>query len=184
MRLIGLGISFSYLGGFMQFKVGDKAVYPGHGLGRITAIETKEISGARQKFYSILLASSDMKIMVPENRMKAVGLRSIITRQTAESVLDIVRDRETSYSLVETGKNWSKRYQEYMKIVKTGDIIKTAQVFRNLLNIEEKKGLSFYERQLMLTVCKMLFDEISMVIPVTDLEKAFDFSGTLENLKQ
>ena len=168
----------------MQFKVGDKAVYPGHGLGRITSIETKEISGARQKFYSILLTSSDMKIMVPENRMKAVGLRSVITRQTAETVLDILQDRKTDYSLVTTGKNWSKKYQEYMKIIKTGNIIKTTKVFRELLNIEEKKGLSFYERQLMLTVCKMLFDEISMVMTNTELQKAFDFSGALANLKQ
>ncbi len=168
----------------MQFKVGDRAVYPGHGLGRITSIETKEISGARQKFYSILLASSDMKIMVPENRMKAVGLRSIITRQTAETVLEILQDRNRDYSLVEAGKNWSKRYQEYMKIIKTGNIIKTAQVFRELLNIEEKKGLSFYERQLMVTVCKMIFDEISMVMTTTELQKVFDFSGTLANLKQ
>lgn len=168
----------------MRFKVGDRAVYPGHGLGRITAIETKEISGARQKFYSILLSSSDMKIMVPENRMKKVGLRSVVTRQTAEAVLDIIQDRETNYSLVEMGKNWSKRYQEYMKIVKTGNTIKTAQVFRELLNIEEKKGLSFYERQLMLTVCKMIFDEISMVIPVSELQNAFDFSSALANLKQ
>ena len=168
----------------MQFKVGDKAVYPGHGLGRITSIETKEFSGARQKFYSILLTSSDMTIMVPENRMKAVGLRSIITRQKAEIVLEILQDRSSDYSLVETGKNWSKRYQEYMKIIKTGNIIKTAQVFRELLNIDEKKGLSFYERQLMVTVCKMIFDEISMIMTTTELQKVFDFSGTLANLKQ
>ena len=168
----------------MQFKVGDRAVYPGHGLGRITSIETKEISGARQKFYSILLASSDMKIMIPENRMKAVGLRSIITRQSAEAVLEIIKERNTNYSLVEAGKNWNKRYQEYMKIIKTGNIIKTAQVFRELLNIDEKKGLSFYERQLMLTVCKMIFDEISMVMAASELQKVFDFAGTLANLKQ
>ncbi|MDE0518137.1 MAG: CarD family transcriptional regulator, partial [Bdellovibrionales bacterium] len=147
----------------MQFKVGDQAVYPGHGLGKITSIETKNILGAMQKFYSILLTSSDMKIMVPENQVKAVGLRSIITRKTADTVLEILQDQETDYSLVRTGKNWSKRYQEYMKIIKTGNIVRTAQVFRELLNIEEKKGLSFYERQLMLTVCKMIFDEISMI---------------------
>ena len=168
----------------MHFKVGDKAVYPGHGLGRITSIETKEISGARQKFYSILLMNSDMKIMIPENRMKVVGLRSVITRKTAEAVLEILQDKKTNYSLVEVGKNWSKRYQEYMKIIKTGNTIKTAQVFRELLNIEDKKGLSFYERQLMLTVCKMIFDEISMVMSKTELQKAFDFTGTLANLKQ
>lgn len=168
----------------MHFKVGDRAVYPGHGLGRITSIETKEISGARQKFYSILLMNSDMKIMIPENRMKAVGVRSVITRQTAETVLEILQDKKTNYSLVEVGKNWSKRYQEYMKIIKTGNTIKTAQVFRELLNIEDKKGLSFYERQLMLTVCKMIFDEISMFMSKTELQKAFDFEGTLANLKQ
>ena len=168
----------------MQFKVGDKAVYPGHGLGRITSIETKEILGARQKFYSILLTSSDMKIMIPENRMKTVGLRSITTRKTADTVLEILQDRKTDYSLVETGKNWSKRYQEYMKIIKTGNIIRTVQVFRELLNIDEKKGLSFYERQLMLTVCKMIFDEISVIIPVTELQKVFDFTGILANFKQ
>ena len=168
----------------MHFKVGDRAVYPGHGLGQITSIETKEISGACQKFYSILFAGSDMKIMVPENRMKAVGLRSVVTRQTAETVLDIIQDREAGYSLAETGKNWSKRYQEYMKIIKTGNTIETAQVFRELLNIEEKKGLSFYERQLMLTICKMIFDEISMVMPTKELQDAFDFTGTLANLKQ
>ena len=168
----------------MQFKVGDQAVYPGHGLGKITSIETKNILGAMQKFYSILLTSSDMKIMVPENRVKAVGLRSIITRKTANTVLEILQDRETDYSLVRTGKNWSKRYQEYMKIIKTGNIVKTAQVFRELLNIEEKKGLSFYERQLMLTVCKMIFDEISMIISINELQKTFDFVGILANLKQ
>ncbi|MDE0119285.1 MAG: CarD family transcriptional regulator [Bdellovibrionales bacterium] len=168
----------------MQFKVGDKAVYPGHGLGKITSIETKEILGATQKFYSLLLTSSDMKIMVPENQVKVVGLRSIITRKTADTVLEILQDRDTDYSLVRTGKNWSKRYQEYMKIIKTGNIVRTAQVFRELLNIEEKKGLSFYERQLMLTICKMIFDEISMIISVNELQKTFDFVGILANLKQ
>lgn len=167
----------------MQFKVGDRAIYPGHGLGKITSIETKEFSGAKQKFYSILLARSEMKIMVPENRMKSVGLRSITTRQTAEEVLSILQDRTTGYCLVESGKNWSKRYQEYMKIIKTGDIIKTAQVFRELLSVEEKKGLSFYERQLMLTICKMLFDEISMIMPAEELKRAFDFAGILEHLQ-
>ena len=167
----------------MSFKVGDRAVYPGHGLGRITAIETKEIMGNRQKFYSILLTSSDMKIMVPEGRMKTAGLRSIMTRKTATAVLDVLRDKEPKQK--KRGRqNWSKRYQEYMNIVKTGDIIKTAQVFRNLLNIEERKGLSFYERQLMLNICRMLFDEMVMVMPHNELNKAFDFKSLLAELKQ
>ena len=167
----------------MSFKVGDRAVYPGHGLGRITAIETREIMGAQQRFYSILLASSDMKIMVPEGRMKSAGLRSIMTRKTAQEALDVLQDTKTKHK-GEKRRNWSKRYQEYMNIVKTGDIIKMAQVFRQLLNIEERKGLSFYERKLMLNICRMLFDEMLMVMPHNELKKAFDFEHLLSSLKQ
>ena len=71
-----------------------------------------------------------------------------------------------------------------MKIVKSGDIVKMAQVFRRLLNIEEKRGLSFYERKLMQNICRMLFDEIAMVMPVSELNKAFDFQGLLAELQQ
>ncbi len=167
----------------MAFKVGDRAVYPGHGIGKITSIEMKEISGDRQRFYSIMIANSDMKIMIPENRIKKVGVRSVITQEEAEKVLEVLKDRQAKDSIVVTGKNWSKRYQEYMKIIKTGDAFKTARILRELLNIDEKKGLSFYERQLMLTVCKMLFDEISVVINKEELQKALNFSGILSELK-
>ena len=168
----------------MQFKVGDKAVYPGHGLGKITSIETKEISGAKQKFYSILLMNSDMKIMIPENRMQKAGLRNVITRETAEKVLNILRDSSATHNMIESGRNWSKRYQEYMKVIKTGNIIKTACILRELLNIDEKKGLSFYERQLMLTICRMLFDEMATVVKKEELQEVLDFAGLLEKFKQ
>ena len=168
----------------MQFKVGDKAVYPGHGLGQITSIEIKEILGAKQKFYSILLMNSDMKIMIPENRMKKAGLRNVITRETAEKVLSILRDSSTVHNLIENGKNWSKRYQEYMKVIKTGNIIKIACVLRELLNIDEKKGLSFYEKQLMLTICRMLFDEMATVVKKEELQEVLDFARLLEKFKQ
>ena len=166
----------------MSFKVGDKAVYPGHGLGKITSIETKEISGTRQKFYSILIMNSEMKVMIPENRMKAVGIRSIVTRKEAEKVLEVLKDHNRKDCLVESGKNWSKRHQEYLKIIKTGNVFNTARILRELLDIEKKKGLSFYERQLMLTVCKMLFDEISMVVKKEELQKALDFFSILSHL--
>ena len=170
-------------GGKLSFKVGDKAIYPGHGLGKITSIETKEISGTRQKFYSIFIMNSEMKVMIPENRMKAVGIRSIITRKEAEKVLEVLKDHNRKDSLVESGKNWSKRHQEYLKIIKTGNVFNTARVLRELLNIDKKKGLSFYERQLMLTVCKMLFDEISMVVKKEELQEALDFFSILSQLK-
>ncbi len=167
----------------MDFKVGDKAVYPGHGLGKITSIETKEISGQRQKFYSLFIMNSEMKVMIPENRMKKIGIRSVITRKEAEQVLEVLKDHNCKGSLVEPGKNWSKRHQEYLRIIKTGNVFHTARILRELLNTEKSKGLSFYERQMMLTICQMLFDEISMVVEKEELKKAIDFFSLLAQLK-
>lgn len=166
----------------MDFKVGDKAFYPGYGLGRITAIETKEISGAKQKFYSILIINSAARIMIPESRMESV--RSIITHQEAMKVLELISNPGIGKSMVKPGKNWNKRYQQYIKIIKTGNIFDIARILRELLNIEKHKSLSFYEKQLMLTVCKMLFDELSLVIEKQQLQDALDFSGLLSGFKQ
>ena len=162
--------------------MGDKAFYPGYGLGSITAIETKEISGAKQKFYSILITNSDARIMIPESRIETV--RSIITRQEAIKVLELLSNPDTGKSMVEPGKNWNKRYQQYIKIIKTGNIFDIARILRELLNIEKSKNLSFYEKQLMLTVCKMLFDELSIVVEKQQLQEALDFSGLLSGFKQ
>ena len=47
------------------FKVGDKAVYPAHGVGEVTGIEKKDIGGATQVFYILKILDNGMKIMVP-----------------------------------------------------------------------------------------------------------------------
>ena len=71
----------------MEFKVGDNAVYPGHGVGIVTAIETKEILGKKHTFYSITVQETGMKIMVPQNNVSNVGLRPIISKKQADEVI-------------------------------------------------------------------------------------------------
>ena len=165
----------------MEFKVGDKAFYPGYGLGRITAIETKEILGDKQKFYSILMLSSDARIMVPEYRMESV--RSTISQSEAKKVLEVIHAPYTGKSIVKSGKNWSKKYQQYLAVIKTGNIFDIAKILQELLHIQKKKNLSFYEKQLMFTVCKMLFDELSLVVGKEKLQESFDFSSILATLQ-
>ena len=66
-----------------EFKVGDNAVYPGHGVGTVIAISTKEISGNKLDFYTIQILESGMKIMIPKNNVESVGLRPIISKEEA-----------------------------------------------------------------------------------------------------
>ena len=63
-----------------MFQIGDKAVYPGHGVGVIEAIETKQISGKELMFYILRVLDNGMTIMIPRDNAGAVGLRGVIRK--------------------------------------------------------------------------------------------------------
>ena len=98
-----------------SFMVGDNAVYPGHGVGKIKAIETKEILGSKHTFYSIEIIETGMKIMVPTNNTESVGLRPIISDLEADKVLGILRETNVKID----NQTWNRRYREYMEKIKT-----------------------------------------------------------------
>jgi CarD family transcriptional regulator len=100
----------------VTFKVGDHAVYPGHGVGRITAIETKEILGGKHMFYSLQIIETGMKIMIPRDNVMSVGLRPIISKDDANKVVEILKEKEVK---IDT-QTWNRRYREYMEKIKTG----------------------------------------------------------------
>ena len=62
-----------------QFKVGDHAVYPGHGVGRIDKIEVKEILNSKHEFYSVVILESVLKVMFPAAHINSVGLLPLIS---------------------------------------------------------------------------------------------------------
>ena len=57
----------------MQFKVGDKAVYPAQGVAEVIDIEEKDIGGSRQQFYVLRILDTDRKIMVPVKNARTVN---------------------------------------------------------------------------------------------------------------
>ena len=77
----------------MTFKIGDKAVYPAHGVGEVTAIENREISGQNQTFYILRILENGMKIMIPTNNVRQVGLREVIDRAKVAKVFEILREK-------------------------------------------------------------------------------------------
>jgi len=111
-----------------NFAIGDKAVYPGHGVAEITCIETREISGRKQNFYILKALDSGMKIMIPTSNVGTVGLREVISEDEVEEVYDILRSSEISVE----GQTWNRRYREYMEKIKTGSVFEVAEVLRDL----------------------------------------------------
>lgn len=149
-----------------MFKVGDNAVYPGHGVGQITAIETKEILGSKQTFYSILILETGMKIMIPQHNVETVGLRPIISHEEAQKVLGILKEKDVKID----NQTWNRRYREYMEKIKTGSVYEIAEVLRDLFVLKVDKELSFGERKMLDTARNLLLKELTLA---TDKEQLF-----------
>jgi len=148
----------------MMFKVGDLAVYPAHGVGRIECIESKDISGNRQEFYIMRILENDMKIMIPIQNAEAVGLRELIDDAEIPKVYSILQTKKIS---VDSG-TWNRRYREYMEKIKTGSIFELAEVLRDLYVLKEDKELSFGERKMLDTARNLLVRELSIAQGVSE----------------
>lgn len=142
-----------------MFNVGDLAVYPAHGVGKIESIETKSIGGDKQNFYIMRILENDMKIMIPIQNAETVGLRPLIDPEELSSIYDILQKKEISVN----GATWNRRYREYMEKIKTGSIYELAEVLRDLNVLKEDKELSFGERKMLDTAKTLLVKELSIV---------------------
>ena len=154
-----------------SFKVGDKAVYPAHGVGEVTAIENRSIGGMDQEFYILRILENGMKIMVPTNNVRQVGLREVISKSKVEKVFKILKEKSLS---VET-TTWNRRYREYMEKIKTGSVFEVAEVLRDLYILKIDKDLSFCELKLLDTARGLLIRELAVAKGTNedDIEKEF-----------
>lgn len=142
-----------------MFKAGDLAVYPAHGVGKIEAIESKNIGGTQQDYYIMRILENDMKIMVPVQNAESVGLRPLVGNVEIEQVYDILKTREISVN----SATWNRRYREYMEKIKTGSVFELAEVLRDLSVLKEEKELSFGERKMLDTARCLLIKELSII---------------------
>jgi CarD family transcriptional regulator len=142
----------------VSFRIGDKAVYPAHGVAEITGIESREISGSKQSFYILRILENGMRIMVPTKNVAAVGLRAVVNRSEVKEVYDILKSRELSVE----GQTWNRRYREYMEKIKTGSVFEIAEVLRDLSLLKHGKDLSFGERKMLDTARSLLVKELAV----------------------
>ena len=147
-----------------MFNVGDKIVYPMHGAGTIDAIEQKDILGEKQDYY-IIKMPGEVKVMVPTAKASSVGVRSIINKEEAGKVLEVLEANETAMS-----NNWNKRYKENMDKMKSGSIYEVADVVRNLSYKQKEKGLSTGEKKMLNNAKQILISELVLAEHATEPE--------------
>ncbi|MFV8751006.1 CarD family transcriptional regulator [Nannocystaceae bacterium ST9] len=142
----------------VEFRVGEKAVYPGYGVAEITGIEHKEISGSQHKFYVLRVLGKEMTLMVPMANVESVGLRGIIGSEQVDEVYEVLRRRGEKISTA----TWNRRHREYMEKIRTGSLIEIATVLRDLSLLRGDKDLSYGERNMLENARGLLVQELAL----------------------
>ncbi len=141
-----------------EFKIGEKVVYPAHGVGVIEDVDMRKISGADAKFYTLRIVDSDLKIMIPTAKAKSVGLRRIIGKDMVTKVYKVLREKRVEVDQA----TWNRRYREYTEKIKTGSVLEIASVLRDLFMLKGDKELSFGERKMLDTARNLLVKELAI----------------------
>ena len=159
----------------IEFKIGDKAVYPAQGVAKVVGIDTKEINGTVISFYVLKVLDSEMQILVPKDKADQVGLRAVATDEEVDEVFDILREQDVHIDK----QTWNRRYRGFMEKIKTGSLFEVAEVFRDLYRLKSTKTLSFGERRMLDTAKNLIVKELSVARNWTEqkvemeLQKAF-----------
>jgi CarD family transcriptional regulator len=150
-------------GGQLMFNLGDHVVCPGHGVGQICNVETKELNGELKSFYIIKIVTNGMKVMIPVDSKE--GVRGLTPATEIGGVFELLQDQNVKVDM----STWNRRHREYSLKVKTGSLLEIADVLRQLLLLKMTKKLSFGERKMLDQCRELLVKEISLS------------SGTAEN---
>ena len=142
----------------LEFRVGDKAVYPAQGVAEVLGVDSKEISGRPQSFYVLRILDTDMRILVPVEKAQQVGLRAVIRENEVRDVYNILREKEIHVDK----QTWNRRYRGFMEKIKTGSLFEVAEVFRDLYRLKAQKPLSFGERRMLDTARHLMIKELSI----------------------
>ena len=145
------------------YKVGQKVVYPSHGVGVVEKVEKAELDGVEEKFYYLRLFANDSTVMIPKQNLDLVGLRKLGTRKEVKDLLTLLANGD-----VDTYKDWKGRYKQNLDKMKTGDLVEVARVLKNLRLVSQKKSLSFREKKMYERARYFIVSEISHVHRVTE----------------
>jgi CarD family transcriptional regulator len=144
------------------FNPDQLVVYPAQGVGKVDAVEHRDIGGLGADFYIVSILGNNITLMVPVLTAGKVGLRPLCDRREALTVLESFQDRSTFTGHI--GQNWNRRFREYSDRLKSGRLEDVSHVVKELLLISGEKELSFGERRLLEQSMSLVTMELACVL--------------------
>jgi CarD family transcriptional regulator len=137
--------------------VGDTVVYPHHGAAVIESVEIRTVKGEDREYLVLRVAQGDLTVRVPSDNVDLVGVRDVVNADGLERVFNVLRQPYT-----EEPTNWSRRYKANLEKLASGDVIKVAEVVRDLWRRERERGLSAGEKRMLAKARQILVSELAL----------------------
>lgn len=142
----------------MGFKVGQKVVYPNHGVAIIEEIDTRDIDGRRDEFYLLRLNFNNSLVMVPTRNADEIGLRRPIGNAQCQELL-----KTLGQDFLTPPAEWKNRFREFTERMRSGDIFSVAEVLKTLTYLNQLKPLSFREKRMLDRARYLVISEMAIV---------------------
>jgi len=146
----------------VTFQVGDKVIYPNHGLGIVTRIEEKTILGTTCGFFHLRIVANDTTVLVPVTNVDGVGLRRAISDDEVERLFTLLADGK-----IDNHQNWKGRFKDNSDKMRSGSIYDVADVLKSLTFLAKSKSLSFREKRMLDRAKFLIISEVSEVMRET-----------------
>ena len=141
-----------------MYLIGDKVVHPMHGAGIIEEITEERMGGIKHNYYVFRMLVNGLVLKFPVENCDAIGIRALYTISQIEEIM-----RHIPQLKVDMTTNWNRRYRENMERIKSGELLKVAQVVKSLMWRDKQRGLSNGERKMLHNAKQILLSEIVLV---------------------
>jgi len=159
----------------MQFKVGEKVIYPGRGICQISQISTQDIDGKSVEFYHLIFLRTEASVMVPVKKARAVGIRRLLNKSEVPKVYAFLKQQIPAPS-----RDYKVRYQRNVNRLASGTIFDIADVVKSLTYLSSIKKLSERESDMLERARALLINEIAQVTSTDRDEVQAKVDQTLE----
>ncbi len=146
-------------GATLDFKVGQKVIYPNHGVATIEQIESRQIMGSEQDFYLLRLHANNSVVMVPVQNIGSVGIRRLIQQRQCQDLINSLRESID----MPAARDWKDRFRGFSDAMRSGDVFLIAVVLKTLSYLSTVKTLSFREKQMMERARYLVVSELAVV---------------------
>ncbi len=147
------------------FQIGEKVVYPNHGIGTVENISTRFFGAQNERFYLLRLTYKSMTVMVPFSHVQEIGLRRVTRNGELARVLSSLGEEQPRMK-----GDWKDRFKENSDKMRHGSLLEIAEVLKTLLMLQTGKPLSFREKKMLDRARHMLITEISIARGLGELE--------------